>query len=337
MVQAGKKSLRGSFFSQSSHPGYYSYFEHKCSRRTLFRLQGNHENEAGGRHGRCMCPVVRGQSPSSGRRHQRRRPLQVDLHVRSGSGAWRSISRTTKTNSKGISADLPHVDAKSPGGAARVLAKRDETARWRRAWRSCPRPNASITRCIAPRSRRWRMPLRFREYEQPVNADSAFWSDITYDARKTFTTVADYRNFIKQLDALPAYFSEELANMRAGLARGFTPPKVTLTGRDASLASVAEAKTPQETVFYAPFKTMPAAIPAAEQEALRQAAVAAIRRDGAAGVRRPCSSSCARSTCRVRARRWPPSGCRMGKPITSRRSWNSPRRRSPPTRSTRSA
>ena len=118
---------------------------------------------------------------------------------------------------------------------------------------------------------------RFREYEQPVNADSAFWSDISYDARKTFTTVADYRNFIKRLDALPAYFSEQTANMRAGLARGFTPPKVTLKGRDASLVSVAEAKTPQDTVFYAPFKSMPAAIPAAEQDALRLAAVAAIR------------------------------------------------------------
>ena len=118
--------------------------------------------------------------------------------------------------------------------------------------------------------------LRFREFEMPVNADSAFWTDVTYGARQPFAQLDDYRNFLKQLASLPRYFGEQTANMRAGLARGFTPPKVTLAGRDATLASVAAAK-PEDTVFYTPFKTMPASIPAAEQAALRAQAVAAIR------------------------------------------------------------
>ncbi|WP_296948888.1 DUF885 family protein [uncultured Massilia sp.] len=110
---------------------------------------------------------------------------------------------------------------------------------------------------------------RFREYEQPVNADSAFWSDIMYIARRPLKTEEAYRTYLKQLADLPRYFDEETANMRAGLARGFTPPKVTLAGRDAPLLNVANARTPQETVYYAPFKTMPATIPAAVQEDLR--------------------------------------------------------------------
>jgi uncharacterized protein (DUF885 family) len=117
---------------------------------------------------------------------------------------------------------------------------------------------------------------RFREYEMAVNADSAFWTDVTYAARRPFKTPADYRHFIDQMHVLPRYFSEHTANMRAGLARGFTPPQVTLGGRDAALVSVAEAKTPQDTVFYTPFKDMPASIPAAEQAALRAEALAAI-------------------------------------------------------------
>jgi uncharacterized protein (DUF885 family) len=76
---------------------------------------------------------------------------------------------------------------------------------------------------------------------------------------------------------MPRYFAEETANMRAGLARGFTPPKVTLAGRDASLASVADARSPQDTVFYRPFKSMPASIPAAEQDSLRAEGAKAIR------------------------------------------------------------
>jgi uncharacterized protein (DUF885 family) len=70
-----------------------------------------------------------------------------------------------------------------------------------------------------------------------------------------------------------------MANMRAGLARGFTSPKVTLTGRDESLVPVADAKTPRSTVYYKPFEKMPATISAAEQEKLRADGAAVIASD----------------------------------------------------------
>ena len=117
---------------------------------------------------------------------------------------------------------------------------------------------------------------RFREYEQPVNADTAFWSDVAYAARRTPKNADEYRNYLAMLEGLPAYFDQELDNMRAGLARGFTPPKVTLAGREGTLTSVVDAKTPQDVVFYKPFRQMPATIPAAEQEALRAQAAALI-------------------------------------------------------------
>jgi uncharacterized protein (DUF885 family) len=73
------------------------------------------------------------------------------------------------------------------------------------------------------------------------------------------------------------YFGEQVANMRLGLARGFTPPRITLEGRDSALASVAEAASPEATVYYEPFRTMPAGMPAARQAELRAQAVEAIR------------------------------------------------------------
>lgn len=119
--------------------------------------------------------------------------------------------------------------------------------------------------------------LRFRNYEIPANSDSAFWSDLGYIARGTFRGEADYRAWISQMRDLPRWFAQQTANMRAGLARGFTPPKVTLAGRDASIAAIADAKRPEDTFFYAPFQAMPAAIPAATQAALRAEAADVIR------------------------------------------------------------
>ncbi len=118
---------------------------------------------------------------------------------------------------------------------------------------------------------------RFKDYEAPFNSDSAFWSEMASTARKPFKTVQDYRNFIAQMQTWPAYFEQSERNMRAGLARGFTPPKVTLMGREASVAVVAEAASPTDTIFYQPFKTLPASLSAAEQEALRAQAITVIR------------------------------------------------------------
>jgi len=111
--------------------------------------------------------------------------------------------------------------------------------------------------------------LKSRDYEMPANSDSSFWSDLGYTARGQFKTETDYRNWLNQLHEIPAFFDEQIANMRAGEKKGFTPPRVTLTGRDESVAQVANAKTAEESFLYLPFKAMPATIPAATQAEMR--------------------------------------------------------------------
>ncbi|MDE2012636.1 MAG: DUF885 family protein [Alphaproteobacteria bacterium] len=119
---------------------------------------------------------------------------------------------------------------------------------------------------------------RFRDYQMPANSDSAFWTDLDYTARTPFRGLQDYRNWIAQMRDIPRFFAEETQEMRAGLKRGFTPPKVTLEGRDASLSEVAKAK-PADTAFYIPFKKLPSTIPAAEQAKLRAEALDVIAQD----------------------------------------------------------
>jgi uncharacterized protein (DUF885 family) len=109
----------------------------------------------------------------------------------------------------------------------------------------------------------------FREYEEPVNSDSSFWSDDAGAPQDALRTTADYANYIARMRDIPRFFADEEANMRAGVARGFTPPRVTLEGRDKSLRATADAKNPEETAYWKPFAEMPASVPAAEQEQLR--------------------------------------------------------------------
>jgi uncharacterized protein (DUF885 family) len=115
---------------------------------------------------------------------------------------------------------------------------------------------------------------KFRQYEMPANSDSTFWTDLDYTAREPFKSPGDYRNWIAQMRDIPRYFREEMDEMRAGEKRGFTPPRATLLGRDASIAAVVNAK-PEDTAFYEPFKNIPANVP--DQAQLRSQALAVIR------------------------------------------------------------
>ena len=116
---------------------------------------------------------------------------------------------------------------------------------------------------------------RFRDFEMPANSDTTFWTDLGYTARRPFRNLQDYRNWISQMRDIPRYFKEQTDEMRRGLKRGFTPPRVTMTGRDASLTAVTEA-SPEGSLFYTPFKDMPG-ISDADKAALRAQAVAVIR------------------------------------------------------------
>ncbi len=116
----------------------------------------------------------------------------------------------------------------------------------------------------------------WRDWEAPFNSDSSFWGDLGEGGHRGFRREADYRNYIARLGQMQRYFGQQIAAMRLGLARGFTPPRVTLAGRDLSVAVVAQAASPEATTFWEPFEHIPASFPDAVRADLQRGGRAAI-------------------------------------------------------------
>ena len=113
---------------------------------------------------------------------------------------------------------------------------------------------------------------KFRTWEMPVNSDSNFWTYL--DERGPLDNVNAYERYIARMRDLPRFFGEEIIEMRNGLKRGFTPPQVTLQGRESSIANFTVA--PDQNAFFKAFETMPATMPVADQKRLRGEGKAAI-------------------------------------------------------------
>jgi len=115
--------------------------------------------------------------------------------------------------------------------------------------------------------------VRYRTYEAPFNSDTFFWTDFT--PRQGFATAAAYRSYLARLRDVPRYFDEQIANMRAGLARGYTVPRVSVLGRDRTIEPY--LKGDASNPLYAPLTQMPAGMAPADQDALRAEAATVIR------------------------------------------------------------
>jgi uncharacterized protein (DUF885 family) len=115
--------------------------------------------------------------------------------------------------------------------------------------------------------------VKFKTYEAPFNSDTFFWTDFT--PRQGFGTLAAYRAYLGRLRDVPRYFDEQVANMRAGLARGYSVPRVSVVGRDKTIEPY--IKGDATNPLYAPFAQMPAGISATDQAALREEAMTLLR------------------------------------------------------------
>jgi uncharacterized protein (DUF885 family) len=90
-----------------------------------------------------------------------------------------------------------------------------------------------------------------------------------------FKTVQDYDNFLKRLDGFVQWTDQAIVNMRLGIERGYTLPRILAERTLPQLQAHVVAK-PEDSIYWGPVRDMPADFPAAERERLTAAYRAAI-------------------------------------------------------------
>lgn len=95
--------------------------------------------------------------------------------------------------------------------------------------------------------------VEHRLHERPANADSAFWTDHQGRARRVSWSLVEAERYLAQLEQLPRWFAQHTENMRAGVARGFGPARVSMQGRQEPVRTVADAPDATATPYWAAF------------------------------------------------------------------------------------
>jgi uncharacterized protein (DUF885 family) len=111
----------------------------------------------------------------------------------------------------------------------------------------------------------------------PFENDSGFHTLGDYVARTTTIAArADADAWLARLEALPAWYQQNIANLKRGVATRYTQPRIVVERVLAVARAHAQTK-PEASALLSPFARLPANIPAAAQEEYRQRALALVR------------------------------------------------------------
>ena len=90
-----------------------------------------------------------------------------------------------------------------------------------------------------------------------------------------FETAKDYDDFLKRLDGFVAWTDQAIVNMRQGMARGYTLPKVLVERTLPQLQAHVVAR-PEDSIYWGPVQAMPEGLDAADRARLTAAYRSAI-------------------------------------------------------------
>jgi uncharacterized protein (DUF885 family) len=111
----------------------------------------------------------------------------------------------------------------------------------------------------------------------PFENDSGFHTLLDYLARTTTIGSRDDADaWLARLEATPAYYEQNLANLQRGIKTKYTQPRI-VADRVLEVARKVANTKPEESSLLLPFARMPSSIPAAAQQEYRTKALAIVR------------------------------------------------------------
>ena len=128
--------------------------------------------------------------------------------------------------------------------------------------------------------------IEFGDFHLPLNADSGFHTDFArLPHQMPLQDVDGYEDYIARLEAFSTYVDQQIENMRRGLERGMSLPRIVLDGIDVTISThIVEAAS--KSVFWEPFESFPPGVPDDERERLRRQGTTAIEQSVISGYQR---------------------------------------------------
>ncbi len=117
----------------------------------------------------------------------------------------------------------------------------------------------------------------FERFLNPLLSDSGFHSSLNYQIR----SISNYKqavNYLNKLNAIPEFVAQHFVNLREGLDKGVSQPKVIFKGYESTYDDHIVANY-QDSYFYSPFKNLPSSLSQTQKDSVLKAAKEAIEKN----------------------------------------------------------
>ncbi|WP_074407154.1 DUF885 domain-containing protein [Aquimarina megaterium] len=115
----------------------------------------------------------------------------------------------------------------------------------------------------------------FEAYLNPLLSDSGFHSNLNYMVRP----LANYKqakNYLNKLNAIPEFVDQHFINLREGLEKGVSQPRVIFKGYESTYNDHI-VDSVKNSYFYSPFKSLPEILTKAQKDSIHNAAKEVIK------------------------------------------------------------
>ncbi|NHF60235.1 DUF885 domain-containing protein [Flavobacteriaceae bacterium TP-CH-4] len=110
----------------------------------------------------------------------------------------------------------------------------------------------------------------YERYLNPLLSDSGFHSSLTYNVRP-LTNYEQVEKYLKKLKAIPEFVNQHFVNLREGLEKGVSQPRVIFEGYESTYNDHI-VENYQDSYYYSPFKDLPEGLSDAVKDSILEAA-----------------------------------------------------------------